>query len=135
MDPKHDRSHADLSSAAEARRLAEQGLHEQAIGHDEEADRLLIMAQELDPEADGRSASRARCRTGAGCKIAVNGGSGCGACSPADQAWAGAVQRLSHQRTSVDSAQGTVKLARSGLWQGLGHEHDIQSLPRLPLSG
>jgi hypothetical protein len=23
----------------------------------------------------------------------------------------------------------------SGLWQGLGHEHDIQSLPRLPLSG
>jgi hypothetical protein len=50
MDPEHDRSHTDLSSAAEARRLAEQGLHEQAIGHDEEADRLLIMAQELDPE-------------------------------------------------------------------------------------
>ena len=25
--------------------------------------------------------------------------------------------------------------AGSGLWQGLGHEHDVQSVPRLPLSG
>jgi transposase len=23
----------------------------------------------------------------------------------------------------------------SGVWQGFGHEHDIQSVPRLPLSG
>jgi hypothetical protein len=23
----------------------------------------------------------------------------------------------------------------SGLWQGLGHEHTVQSVPRLPLSG
>jgi hypothetical protein len=45
-----DPSDAGPSPAAEARRLAEQGLHEQAVGHDEEADRLLIQAQELDPE-------------------------------------------------------------------------------------
>ncbi len=37
--------------AVEARRLAEQGLHEQAIGHNAEADRLLTQAQEMDPEA------------------------------------------------------------------------------------
>jgi len=37
--------------AAEARRLAEQGLHEQALGHGDEADRLLGMAQDIDPEA------------------------------------------------------------------------------------
>ena len=31
---------------------------------------------------------------------------------------------------------GTVKLARGGhLWHGLGHEHNVQSLPGLPLSG
>ncbi|HEX2135895.1 MAG TPA: hypothetical protein VHG30_08310 [Microvirga sp.] len=36
--------------AAEARRLAERGLHEQAIGNLEEADRLLAQAQELDPD-------------------------------------------------------------------------------------
>jgi hypothetical protein len=44
-----DRSETD-PKAVEARKLAEQGLHEQAIGHDEEADRLLIMAQDMDPE-------------------------------------------------------------------------------------
>ena len=37
--------------AAEARNLAERGLHEQAIGHLEDADRLLTQAQELDPDA------------------------------------------------------------------------------------
>ncbi len=37
--------------AIEARRLAEQGLHEQAMGHNAEADRLLTQAQEMDPEA------------------------------------------------------------------------------------
>ena len=37
--------------AAEARRLAERGLHEQAVGNIEEADRLLAQAQELDPDA------------------------------------------------------------------------------------
>jgi|1185.fasta_scaffold1241865_2 hypothetical protein len=37
--------------AVEARRLAEQGLHEQATGHNAEADRLLTQAQEMDPEA------------------------------------------------------------------------------------
>jgi hypothetical protein len=37
--------------AVEARRLAEQGLHEQAMGHIAEADLLLTQAQELDPEA------------------------------------------------------------------------------------
>ena len=37
--------------AAEARRLAERGLHEQAVGNIAEADRLLAQAQELDPDA------------------------------------------------------------------------------------
>ncbi len=50
-DRKQVQASEDLSSAAQARRLAEQGLHEQAIGHYEEADRLLILAQEIDPEA------------------------------------------------------------------------------------
>jgi 3',5'-cyclic-nucleotide phosphodiesterase len=36
----------------------------------------------------------------------------------------------------LDRGQGTVKLARGGdLWHGLGHEHNVQSLPGLPLSG
>jgi hypothetical protein len=48
---KDDPSGADPSPAVKARQLAEQGLHEQAVGHDEEADRLLAMAQDLDPEA------------------------------------------------------------------------------------
>jgi hypothetical protein len=46
-----DQTGVDLASAAQARKLAEQGLHEQATGHNEEADRLLIQAQEIDPEA------------------------------------------------------------------------------------
>jgi hypothetical protein len=49
-DRKQVQPSEDLSSAAQARRLAEQGLHEQTIGHNEEADRLLIQAQEIDPE-------------------------------------------------------------------------------------
>ena len=49
-DRKQVQASEDLSSAAQARRLAEQGLHEQAVGHNEEADRLLIQAQEMDPE-------------------------------------------------------------------------------------
>ena len=49
-DRRRDRSETD-PKAVEARKLAEQGLHEQAIGHDDEADRLLIMAQDMDPEA------------------------------------------------------------------------------------
>jgi hypothetical protein len=49
-DRKQVQPSEDLSSTAQARRLAEQGLHEQAIGHNEEADRLLIQAQEIDPE-------------------------------------------------------------------------------------
>ena len=36
--------------AAEARSLAERGLHHQAIGQPEEAERLLAQAQELDPD-------------------------------------------------------------------------------------
>jgi len=40
-----------LEKAAEARRLAERGLHEQAVGNIAEADRLLAQAQELDPDA------------------------------------------------------------------------------------
>jgi hypothetical protein len=36
--------------AAEARKLAERGLHEQAVGHPAEADRLLTQAQDLDPD-------------------------------------------------------------------------------------
>ena len=36
--------------AAEARRLAERRLHEQAIGNIQEADRLLSQAQELYPD-------------------------------------------------------------------------------------
>jgi hypothetical protein len=50
-DRRQDHSRADLDTATEARRLTEQGLHEQALGHDEEADRLLMRAQEIDPEA------------------------------------------------------------------------------------
>ena len=48
-DRRRDRSETD-PKAVEARKLAEQGLHEQAIGHDGEADRLLVMAQDMDPE-------------------------------------------------------------------------------------
>jgi hypothetical protein len=48
-DRRRDRSETD-PNAVEARKLAEQGLHEQAIGHDDEADRLLVMAQDMDPE-------------------------------------------------------------------------------------
>lgn len=50
-DHEPDRASVDPGPAAQARRLAEQGLHEQAIGHNEEADRLLIQAQDIDPEA------------------------------------------------------------------------------------
>jgi hypothetical protein len=33
-----------------------------------------------------------------------------------------------------DAEDGTVRLAIDrGLWQGLGHEHDIQPVPGLPL--
>jgi hypothetical protein len=42
---------AAQSAKAEARRLAESGLHEQAAGHLEEADRLLTQAQDIDPDA------------------------------------------------------------------------------------
>ncbi|MBL0405884.1 hypothetical protein JKG68_18150 [Microvirga aerilata] len=49
-DRKQVQASEDLSSAAQARRLAEEGLHEQAIGHNEEADRLLMQAQEIEPE-------------------------------------------------------------------------------------
>lgn len=49
-DRRRDRSETD-PKAVEARKLAEQGLHEQAIGHGDEADRLLVMAQDMDPEA------------------------------------------------------------------------------------
>jgi hypothetical protein len=38
-------------TAAQARSLAERGLHEQAAGHLAEADRLLTQAQALDPDA------------------------------------------------------------------------------------
>ena len=48
-DSRRDRSKTD-PKAVEARKLAEQGLHEQAIGHADEADRLLVMAQNMDPE-------------------------------------------------------------------------------------
>jgi hypothetical protein len=50
-DCKQVQASEDLSSAAQARRLAERGLHEQAIGHNEEADGFLIQAQEMDLEA------------------------------------------------------------------------------------
>ena len=42
---------ATSAKTAEARSLAEQGLHEQAVGHLDEADRLLGQAQEMDPDA------------------------------------------------------------------------------------
>ena len=38
-------------TASEARRLAERGLHEQAVGNTDEADRLLAQGQEIDPDA------------------------------------------------------------------------------------
>ena len=41
---------ATSDTAAEARGLAEQAMHEQAAGRLEEADRLLGRAQELDPD-------------------------------------------------------------------------------------
>jgi len=50
-DRKQDQSGADLGSAVKARRLAELGLHEQAMGNNDEADRLLTQAQEIDPDA------------------------------------------------------------------------------------
>jgi hypothetical protein len=51
VDRAQDRISADPDRTVKARQLAEQGLHEQAIGHDEEADRLLLEAQDIDPEA------------------------------------------------------------------------------------
>ena len=42
---------ATSAKTAEARSLAEQGLHEQAAGHLDEADRLLSQAQHMDPDA------------------------------------------------------------------------------------
>ena len=42
---------AASKTASEARRLAERGLHEQAVGNIEEADRLLAQGQEIDPNA------------------------------------------------------------------------------------
>jgi hypothetical protein len=50
LKPRGDGS-AHLSKAAQARRLAERGLDEQATGHPDEADRLLEQAQDLDPNA------------------------------------------------------------------------------------
>ena len=50
LKPRGDGS-AHLSKAAQARRLAERGLNEQASGHPDEADRLLEQAQDLDPNA------------------------------------------------------------------------------------
>ena len=41
----------NAASDQAARRLAERGLHEQAAGNLEEADRLLTQAQEIDPDA------------------------------------------------------------------------------------
>ena len=38
-------------AASEARRLAERGLHEQAVGNIAEADRLLAQAQKVQPDA------------------------------------------------------------------------------------
>ena len=49
-DRPQDHPDAVQDKAAEARKLAEQGLHQQAIGQDEEADRLLLLAQDMDPE-------------------------------------------------------------------------------------
>ena len=45
-----ERGHDHLCKAAEARSLAERGLHEQVLGHILETDRLLGFAQEIDPE-------------------------------------------------------------------------------------
>ena len=42
---------ASSEQASEARKLAERGLHEQAVGNIGEADQLLAQAQELDPDA------------------------------------------------------------------------------------
>jgi hypothetical protein len=52
--------------SSHARRLAEQGLHEQAQGHDAEADRLLSQALSIDPGAvdailQQHDAARSRC--------------------------------------------------------------------------
>jgi hypothetical protein len=44
-------SRREDDKAVEAREMAERGLHEQAMGHNAEADRLLTRAQEMDPEA------------------------------------------------------------------------------------
>ncbi len=44
-------TNAASEKAAEARMLAERGLHEQAVGNIEEADRLLAQGQEIDPDA------------------------------------------------------------------------------------
>jgi hypothetical protein len=47
---RKDEGHGGPAKAVEARRLAEKGLHEQAIGHNDEADRLLTEAQDMDPD-------------------------------------------------------------------------------------
>jgi uncharacterized protein HemY len=44
-------SRREDDKADEAREMAERGLHEQAMGHNAKADRLLTRAQEMDPEA------------------------------------------------------------------------------------
>src|SRR3954467_11428955 len=72
-------------TASEARRLAERGLHEQAVGNIAEADRLLAQAQELDLDAVAdvlreHDAGRARCSAARSC------GSGCREGSAADHA-------------------------------------------------
>jgi hypothetical protein len=41
----------EIGKPAEARKLAEKGLHEQVLGHIGEADRLLAEAQNIDPDA------------------------------------------------------------------------------------
>ena len=51
------------------------------------------------------------------------------------------VVQTSIELTSFDLCQSSLLRrycqvgAGSGLWQGLGHEHDVQPVPRLPLSG
>jgi hypothetical protein len=50
MTADEQSTEASTEKASEARKLAERGLHEQAIGNTDKADRLLALAQEIDPD-------------------------------------------------------------------------------------
>jgi hypothetical protein len=51
IDLERPAENEEIVKAVKARKLAEKGLHEQALGRIGEADRLLAEAQSIDPDA------------------------------------------------------------------------------------